>query len=166
MEKYFNNFEFKVKKLDESSIFEVFEICENNKKYYENYLHENANIEETKTIFTDLPPNTTFSQKFVLGFYNNQKLLAFCDLILNYPNTQSAMIGLLMVDQNFQGQGIGKNIVKKILEVLKLKSIKFCEIGVIDNNIEGLAFWQKMGFDSYSQKTQDKLTFIKMRKKL
>ena len=71
MEKYFKNFEFKTKKLDENNIFEVFEICKNNKKYYEKYLGYKATFEEASTIFTALPPNTSPSQKHVLGFYEN-----------------------------------------------------------------------------------------------
>ena len=98
MEKILNkleNFEFNVKKLDETNIFEVLEICKNNKKYYEKYLHEKATVEEVKTIFTALPPNTNLSQKYVLGFYANKKLIAFMDLIVSYPTRKSGMIGLL-----------------------------------------------------------------------
>ena len=169
MEKILNkleNFEFNVKKLDETNIFEVLEICKNNKKYYEKYLHEKATIDEVKTIFTALPPNTNLSQKYVLGFYGNKKLIAFMDLIVGYPTRKSGMIGLFMVEPNLQGQGIGRKIIEKILEVLKSLGLENCEIGVIENNVEGLKFWKKMGFVDYDTKTQDNLILIKMQKKL
>ena len=169
MEKISNkleNFEFNVKKLDETNIFEVLEICKNNKKYYEEYLHEKATLEEVSTIFTELPPNTNLSQKYVLGFYDNKKLIAFMDLIVGYPTHKSGMIGLFIVEPSLQGQGIGKKIVAKILQVLKSINLSICEIGVIDNNIEGINFWKKMGFVDYDTKTQDNLTLIKMQKKL
>lgn len=166
MEKYFKNFEFEVKKLDNGNIFEVFEICKNNKKYYEEYLKDKATLEEASTIFTALPPNTLLSQKHVLGFYENKKLLAFADVITSYPTKTSGMIGLFMVDTSLQGQGIGKKIVAKILQVLKSINLSICEIGVIDNNIEGINFWKKMGFSEYATKKQDNLTIIKMQKKL
>ena len=166
MEKHFKNFEFEVKKLDNSNIFEVFEICKNNKKYYEEYLKDKATLEEASTIFTALPPNTSPFQKHVLGFYENKKLLAFADVITSYPTKTSGMIGLFMVDTSLQGQGIGKKIVAKILQVLKSINLSICEIGVIDNNIEGINFWKKMGFSEYATKKQDNLTIIKMQKKL
>ena len=169
MEKILNkleNFEFNVKKLDETNIFEVLEICKNNKKYYEKYLHEKATVEEVKTIFTALPPNTNLSQKYVLGFYANKKLIAFMDLIVGYPTRKSGMIGLFMVEPSLQGQGIGRKIIEKILEVLKSLGFENCEIGVIENNVEGLEFWKKMGFVDYDTKTQDNLILIKMQKKL
>ena len=74
------------------------------------------------------------------------------------------MIGLFMVDTSLQGQGIGKKIVAKILQVLKSINLSICEIGVIDNNIEGINFWKKMGFSEYATKKQDNLTIIKMQK--
>ena len=169
MEKILNkleNFEFNVKKLDETNIFEVLEICKNNKKYYEEYLHEKATLEEVSTIFTELPPNTNLSQKYVLGFYDNKKLIAFMDLIVGYPTHKSGMIGLFIVEPSLQGQGIGRKIIEKILEVQKSLGLENCEIGVIDNNIEGINFWKKMGFVDYDTKTQDNLTLIKMQKKL
>lgn len=166
MEKYFKNFEFEVKKLNENNIFEVFEICKNNKKYYKKYLCDKATLEEVSTIFTALPPNTETSQKYVLGFYSENKLTAFADIITGYPTKTSGMIGLFMVEPNLQRQGIGRKIVQKIFEVLKTLNLENCEIGVIDNNIEGINFWKKMGFSEYATKKQDNLTLIKMQKKL
>ena len=71
-----------------------------------------------------------------------------------------------MVEPNLQCQGIGRKIIEKILEVLKSLGLENCEIGVIENNVEGLEFWKKMGFVDYDTKTQDNLILIKMQKKL
>ena len=68
------------------------------------------------------------------------------DLVKNYPGENSAFIGLLIVDIDIQGKGIGKKIVESTIKMLKDYGIKYCQLGCVEDNKESINFWQKVGF--------------------
>ena len=45
-----------------------------------------------------LPPGKSGEDKFYVGFFDGSMLTAVMDLILKYPNDETAFIGLFMVD--------------------------------------------------------------------
>lgn len=47
---------------------------------------------------------------------------------------------------HFQGQGIGKTILFKIIDLVKTKSVNFLWLGVWQENKSAIAFYQKNGF--------------------
>ncbi|MBO5884687.1 MAG: GNAT family N-acetyltransferase, partial [Clostridia bacterium] len=109
---------YKVAKIDESNIEQVFNLCKQNKQYYE-YLQESPTLQNVKNILNELPPNTTINQKYFVGFYNKTELIAILDLIDSYPKNKSVFIGLFMVDTKYQGIGVGQHIIKTLLHNLK-----------------------------------------------
>lgn len=58
-----------------------------------------------------LPPNVSIENKYYIGFFKNEKLIAIMALILQYPNVDTAFIGLFMMDEHEQGKGIGSKII-------------------------------------------------------
>jgi ribosomal protein S18 acetylase RimI-like enzyme len=68
-----------------------------------------------------------------------------------------------MLNKNIQRKGIGKHIIKKILNLYKSMDYKSCHIGVIDSNIEAIKFWNKIGFNENGTiYTHDKYNVIMM----
>ena len=88
----------------------MYSLCKENKKYY-NYLHENVSLDGGKSILEDVPPNINIENKYVLGFYEKDKMIAILDLIEGYPNNETAFIGLLILDVGYQGKGIARSRV-------------------------------------------------------
>jgi len=60
----------------------------------------------------------------------------------------------LAIDANFRRKGIGRILVKQALSKLWMAGIRKCHIFVIADNVEGLAFWQRIG---WSERTDVKL---------
>jgi len=52
----------------------------------------------------------------------------------------------LAVAMDYQHLGIGKILTEKVLSALKEQGIQKCHIFVIAENLEGMRFWQKMGW--------------------
>jgi len=151
MENVFENFiDYKIVKIEDSNIGQVFNLCKQNKKYYE-YLQEKASLDGVKSIINELPPNTTIDKKYFVGFYKANRLVAILDLIDGYPDENNAFIGLFMIDVNCQGKGVGQDIIKNILNSLKNNNYSGVGLGVIDKNKEALSFWKKMGFEKTGQ---------------
>lgn len=136
---------FYVKKLTEDDLDDMLNLCLKNRIFYD-YCPPQPTKENLKEDFVALPPNKTMSDKFFVGFYKNKKLVAICDLISGYPDAQTAFIGFFMVDVDYQGAGIGTQIISEILQSLKKLCFKFVQLAYVKNNPQSKAFWEKNGF--------------------
>ena len=52
----------------------------------------------------------------------------------------------LSVHKDYQRLGLGRQISEKCLAALKAQGLQKCHIFVIGNNLEGLKFWEKLGW--------------------
>jgi ribosomal protein S18 acetylase RimI-like enzyme len=52
----------------------------------------------------------------------------------------------LAVHEEYQHLGLGKQLLEKCLESLKAQGLQKCHIFVINSNLAGLKFWQKVGW--------------------
>ncbi len=71
---------------------------------------------------------------------------------------KSAWIVSMGVDPDFMGQGIGKKLANKILEIYKSQNIKYVFSSVMWDSIDLLSFFKTLGFE--------RSEFINLRKKL
>ena len=157
---------FKVKKLTEENLDEMLALCKQNKIFY-NYCQPAPTKESLLEDLSALPPNKTLADKFFVGFYQENHLVAICDLILGYPNAATAFIGLFMVNANFQGQGIGTKIIQEICGYLKELSFIFIQLAYVKGNPQSKAFWEKNGFlPTGVEHTLPEYTKIVMQRKL
>ena len=82
---------YHVRRLEERDIPDIYALCIKNPLYYE-YCPPVVTPEGIKSDMEELPPNTAPSQKYYLGFYEQQKLIAVLDLIDGYPTKENAFI--------------------------------------------------------------------------
>jgi len=158
--------DYQVNRISDTNIQEVFELCKKNERYYK-YLKEDATLDGVKNIMKELPPNTEIKNKYFIGFYKSNKLIAILDLIDGYPKKNQAFIGLFMIADTLQGQGIGKSIILDLIKFLKSKNFTACNLGVIEDNIEAISFWSKVGFVTTGQiYNHDKYNVVMMNYKL
>ena len=66
------------------------------------------------------------SDKYYVGFYRGEDLIAVMDLIEGYPKKSVAFIGFFMTDVSIQKNGIGTKIIKNICNYLK--TLKFYSV--------------------------------------
>lgn len=136
--------EYKVTIIQEKDITAVFELCKNNPQYY-SYCPPNVSIEGIKKDLKALPAGKTFEDKYYLGFWDNGILVAVMDLILSYPDDETAFIGFFMVNSDFQQKGIGSGITRDIFICLR-ERYKYVRLGYVMGNKQSEGFWKKNGF--------------------
>lgn len=151
MEKRFNecfNIEgCKVTILDESHVFDIQNLCERCKEYFILDQGTGPSINVGKEILEALPPQLSQSEKYLLGIYNNEKqITAMVDLLKNYPTMNEWMLGLMLIDPEERGLGLGKVIHESLSNWIKYQNGEKIRIGILDNNHRAIKFWSKIGY--------------------
>lgn len=155
---------YKVKKLCENDVPEIYSLCLGNPLYYE-YMKEKLTIGSLHETLKALPPNKTMDNKFTIRFYPDDKLIAILDLITEYPNKQTAYIGWFIMCHDLHGKGIASEIMREVLSFLKVENFSYVELAYIKDNIEAEKFWIKHGFIANEiELEQEKYTLITMKK--
>lgn len=141
---------FRVRKLELNDVDIVYDMsCKNEifYKYHPPFVTKESIIEDMEA----LPPNKGYDDKYYIGFFEKDSLVAIMDLILGYPTEKTAFIGLFMINVQYQKKGIGSNIVADICAYLKRLGYKEVRIGVDKGNPQSNAFWLKNRFHIVSE---------------
>ena len=64
-----------------------------------------------------------------------------------YKENETCFIGKLIIDPDFQNQGIGTNLLRNLIKELTLNNIKQVILEVRKNNKKAIRFYQKHGFE-------------------
>ena len=98
-------------------------------------------------ILAALPPGKTYRDKFVLGVFNDYKLVGCIDLIRGYPSESVAYVGLLLIAEPYEGSGFGAQAFERVFDVVaSWPTCTAIKIGVLANNEKAVRFWSKLGF--------------------
>lgn len=139
--------EYEVRRVAESEYNEVYKLQLTNPDYFSCMQDHEVALEECIEGTESLPPDTDRGQKYYLGFYNESRLVAILDLIIGYPDSHTAWIGLLMVSGSLRGRGIGRRVCSALSDSLKKSGYKLIQLAVIESNDKALEFWTAMGFE-------------------
>lgn len=93
-----------------------------------------------------LPPGKDYSDKYYVGFFKKETLIAIMDLILEHPTKDTAYIGLFMMDFEYQNRNLGSKIISESAKHLKILGFHKIRLGVDKGNPQSNAFWKKNGF--------------------
>ncbi len=157
---------FNVRKLDTEDKNIIYELLITNPLYYE-YFPPMANLDSIDSDMKALPPNKEYKDKYYVGYFSNDKLVGVLDLILKYPNEETAYIGLFITNQLFQGQGMGSEIMKELSVYLKNLRFKKISLAYAKGNPQAEKFWLKNGFIKTGKEIpMDNYTAILMDKNL
>lgn len=158
--------QYTVKMLTEADIPNILLVCKGNPTYYKYYKSEPTN-ENIKESLTALPPNTTMKDKYFVGFYNEDRLVAILDLITGYPNEDVAYIGWFMMNKELQGIGVGTAIIVDIMIYLKEKNFGSVKLGYIKGNSQAQNFWMKNKFNPVGNEVKtDNYTIVTMQREM
>ena len=139
-----------VRRLDINDVDAVYDMsCKNEifYKYHPPFVTKQSIVEDMEA----LPPNKSYDDKYYIGFFEDNTLVANMDLILGYPTEDIAFIGLLMTNVLYQNKGVGSQIVRDVCTYLKLLGYKKVRIGVDKENPQSNSFWNKNGFCSIAE---------------
>ena len=113
---------YAVRALDSKDLAAIYALSCKNELYYQShppFVTRESIIEDMKA----LPPGKTYEDKYYIGFFEGDVLVAMMDLILGYPTDEIAFIGLFM----------------------KVR------LGVDKGNPQSHAFWKKNGFSQIAE---------------
>ena len=141
---------FYVRKLDKDDIEMIYDLSYKNHIYYQYhppFVTRESILDDMKA----LPPGKSYDDKYYIGFYENDSLVAIMDLILDYPTKGIAFIGLFMTNIQYQHKGIGSNIISEITMSLKSLGYRKIRLGVDKGNPQSYSFWSKNNFNVVSE---------------
>lgn len=136
---------YTVRKMTENDIDIIYKLSLSNPMFYQ-YCPPNVTKDSIISDMEALPPGCTEKNKYYIGFFKGNCLIAVMDLILDYPDIKNAYIGLFMVDKNFQGTGVGSAIIAECLNCLKNYGFHSIRLAFAKGNPQSEAFWKKNGF--------------------
>ncbi|MCH5191803.1 MAG: GNAT family N-acetyltransferase [Oscillospiraceae bacterium] len=140
--------------MTESDIGLIYDLCLGNGQYYE-YCAKQPSTELIKDDLTVTPPGKSTSDKYYVGFFDREKLIAVLDLIDGYPEDGIAFIGFFMLAKERQGQGLGSLMVTEICDYLKSVGFTKVRLGIDKDNPQSNHFWKKNGFAVLKEVVKD-----------
>ena len=141
---------FYVRKLDKDDTEMIYDLSYKNHIYYQYhppFVTRESILDDMKA----LPPGKSYDDKYYIGFFENDSLVAIMDLILDYPTKGIAFIGLFMTNIQYQHKGIGSNIISEITMSLKSLGYRKIRLGVDKGNPQSYSFWSKNNFNVVSE---------------
>ena len=137
--------DYRIRKLTEADTDIIFDLCKDNKifyRYHPPFVTRQSILDDLKA----LPPHKTYDDKYFIGFFENEALVAVMDLITSYPDTETAFIGFFMLNISHKHKGIASNIIRDTKAYLKTEGYQKIRLGVDKGNPQSFSFWKKNGF--------------------
>lgn len=135
---------YTVRKIEDSDIPALFELCRNNPKFYR-HCPPFVTKDNLKADLRALPPGKSYEDKFYVGFWDGSILVAVMDLIVKYPDPETAFIGFFMVESSLHSKGLGSRLVGEIFSYLA-GDYNYVRLGYVKGNKQSEHFWLKNGF--------------------
>lgn len=138
---------YKMKSLSLEDNESVEQLCEKCSDYYLLNAGVLPSKKEIDEIFTVLPPNKKYEDKYVLGIYGlDNELVGIVDIVKDFPNNGEWMLGLMLIEPKERENGLGKTAHKALIEWATAFGAKSFRIGVVEDNHRGANFWSSLGY--------------------
>ena len=145
---------YTVRKLTERDVDAIYALSLGNPLFYR-YCPPDVTRESILEDMRALPPHKTYEDKYYVGFWQQNQLLAVLDLILQYPDKRTAFIGFFMVDQSVQGRGVGTRMISELCDALHRLGYEAVRLGYAKGNQQSLSFWLKNQFIPTGEERQN-----------
>jgi GNAT superfamily N-acetyltransferase len=117
---------------------ELFAACPD----YFQRLHGAAHTaEDIRDLLEERPPEVSEKQTWIALVRG--ETVGVVDFLRDYPRPGTVYVGLLMVREDRQGQGLGAILFR---ELARLSQGEHFRLAVLEHNKPALAFWRRMGF--------------------
>ena len=136
---------FDVRRLSIEDTDLIYNLSYKNKIYYQ-FHPQFVTRESIQEDIRALPDGKDYNDKYYIGFFEKETLVAIMDLILDYPTKDTAFIGLFMMDFEYQNKNIGSKIISECAKYLKILGFHKIRLGVDKENPQSNAFWKKNSF--------------------
>ena len=114
--------------------------------YFELQDGERPDEHDAGDLFTSAPEGWTAADKLIFGLRKGPSLVALAELLLGYPRSCDCYLGLLVVDPQLRGRGLGASLLRNVESYVEKRGMERMLAAVLDTNAAGLRFWQASGF--------------------
>lgn len=136
-----------VKLLDINDTDDIHSLFSNCNDYFVIEQGVPATAEDAKNLLEALPPKRTYDDKYVIGFYKEKtELVALVDIVRDFPEDGTWMLGLLLIDPSQRRTGLGNDIHEALTELVRGEDGVKIRVGVIENNHVGMKFWKAQSY--------------------
>lgn len=158
--------QYRIRRLGEEDVDQIFSLCSGNEQFYRfhpPFVTKESILEDQRA----LPSGKDQTDKYYLGFFEGDALAAVLDLILDYPEEQTAYIGFFMVDAKLQGRGYGSAMVEECIQYVSQVGYRKLRLAIDRGNPQSEAFWTKNGFKKTGEeKAHGCLAYVPMERLL
>ena len=134
-----------IRKLSDPDTDSILELCAGNTQFYQ-YCGAGPSKEQILNDLHITPPGIDPADKYYIGFYQEDVLIAVMDLIDGYPEPDIAFIGFFMIRRELQGNRVGSEIIRETAAYLKTIGKTAIRLGIDKDNPQSTHFWRKNGF--------------------
>lgn len=136
---------YTVRTLTGENIDEIYRLFSENVLYYE-YCPPFVTRQSIQNDMKALPPEKTLEDKYYVGLYQEDRLIAVMDLIDDYPEKGIAFIGFFMTDLSIQNRGVGSEIIDYLCRYLAGLEYRCVRLAWVKGNPQAEHFWLKNDF--------------------
>ena len=137
--------DYTVRRLGKADVADIYSLCSKNRLYYQYcppFVTEQSILDDMKA----LPPNKEMCDKYYIGYYKGEKLIAVMDFIMAYPDEKTGFIGFFMTAASIQNTGIGSGIIDDLCRYLTEIRLSSVRLGWVKGNPQAEHFWRKNNF--------------------
>lgn len=136
----------KIKYISEKTFYETFS-NENTKEDMENYSKENFSYGQVESQIKN-----NGSRFYIVQ--NNEEVVAYMKINFDKAQTEIGHDNTLEVQriyvlQEYKSKSIGKMLMKKAIEIGKNNNLNYIWLGVWEQNINAIKFYEKQGFEKF-----------------
>ncbi len=136
---------YHVRELTGEDTAAILSLCSGNRLFYR-YCPPFVSEQSIREAMQALPPHKTPADKYYLGYFDGEKLIAVMDFIMAYPDEETAFIGFFMTDVSVQNAGTGSGIIDELCAYLPSLGLTGLRLGWVRGNPQSEHFWHKNGF--------------------
>lgn len=145
---------YKVRRLTAADVEDIHWIMKFQERYYAHSGKERS-IEAILRDMEALPPGKSAEDKYYVGYFEDDCLMAVLDFIDGWPDADTAYIGFFMLDHLWQGKGNGVSLMEKLCIYCAELGYKRVMLGWDKGNHQSGSFWRKMGFEPVKEVEQE-----------
>lgn len=136
---------YTVRTLNNKNIEEIYRLLSKNVLYYE-YCPPFVTRQRILDDMSAVPPEKTAQDKYYIGFFQKDKLLAVMDFIDGYPEKEMAYIGFFMTDVSIRNRGLGTEMIEYFCKYLAGSGYRSVRLAYVKGNPQAEHFWLKNDF--------------------
>lgn len=102
---------------------------------------------EAQSLYMGLPEGKGYEDKLLLGVFTAERqLVGVLDALRDYPEPGEWWIGLLLLEPEQRGHGLGERIYNTFERWVATQGARAIQLGVVERNTAGERFWRRLGF--------------------